>query len=154
NNAGRMQVAPNTFWYLSVPLLDYLLRYMRLAPLDCIYMPHSAFKLAREYSYVFDKPSAYLSVLCRATGEVLPTANDAWMSNSALRSWEYLDFPGSLGSQPTAQIGFRGTLDDGFVRNDLACIDLWRAVSEGEPVTAAEHERDSYILRLADQDWG
>jgi 2-polyprenyl-3-methyl-5-hydroxy-6-metoxy-1,4-benzoquinol methylase len=152
NNGGRMQVEPNTFWYLSVPLLDYLLRYMRLAPLDCIYTPHTAFKLAREYHFLFDKPSAYLSVLCRATDEILPTANDAWMPQSAQHSWEYLDFPRQRQrGDPASQIGYKGTLDNRFIRSHLPCIDLWRAVSERQPMTAAEHEADSYILRLADQ---
>jgi SAM-dependent methyltransferase len=145
NNAGRMQVEPNTFWYPSVPLLDYFLRYMRLAPVDCIYMPHSAFKLARAYRYLFDKPSAYLSVICRATDDILPTASDVWMSQSALHSWEYLDFPRqSRAGEPDSQIGYRGRLGP-------PCIDLWRAVSERAPLTAVEHEADSYILRLADQ---
>ena len=42
NNGGRLQDEGNTFWYISVPLLDYILRYFRLTPLDCVYLPHSS----------------------------------------------------------------------------------------------------------------
>src|SRR5438552_17516831 len=38
NNAGRLQEEANTFWYLSVGALDYLLRYLKLAPIDCLYI--------------------------------------------------------------------------------------------------------------------
>ncbi len=67
------------------------------------------------------------------------------MPQSALHSWEYLDFPRqNRAGELASQISYRGRIDP-------PCIDLWRAVSEREPLTAAEHEADSYILRLADQ---
>src|SRR5260221_4493235 len=42
NAAGTLQEEPNTFWYLSTGLLDYFLRLLRLAPIECLYQPHEA----------------------------------------------------------------------------------------------------------------
>ena len=70
NNAGRLQEEINTFWYLSVPTLDYLLRYLKLAPIDCLYIPHRDVKsFAR---LVTDVESGYLSVVCRARTILYP----------------------------------------------------------------------------------
>ena len=59
NNAGRIQEEANTFWYVSVPLLDYMLRYLALAPIDCSFTWHSS--LADPHvRQRFDKPSGYI----------------------------------------------------------------------------------------------
>ena len=41
NVAGHMQPESNTYWYPSARLFDYLLRYMRLEPIDCLFARHS-----------------------------------------------------------------------------------------------------------------
>src|ERR1700730_15487702 len=74
NNAGRLQEETNTFWYLSVPTLDYLLRYLKLSPLDCLYISHRDIKST--VRYVTDAESGYLSVVCRAKDDPLPSRQD------------------------------------------------------------------------------
>src|SRR6478672_2757905 len=58
NKAGRLQDEMNTFWYMSVPTLDYLLRYLKLAAIDCLYISHKDMKSS--VSYVTDAESGYL----------------------------------------------------------------------------------------------
>jgi len=87
NNAGRLQEEVNTFWYLSAGALDYLLRYLKLAPIDCLYIPHRDVKSFDRL--VTDVESGYLSVVCRAQGDIIPSREDNWMLKSAQHSWEY-----------------------------------------------------------------
>src|SRR6266540_4578692 len=86
NNAGRLQEEVNTFWYTSVEALDYLLRYLKLAPIDCLYISHRDIKSS--VRYVTDVESGYLSVVCRARDDLIPTREDNWMRKSSQHSWE------------------------------------------------------------------
>ena len=70
NNAGRLQEETNTFWYMSVPTLEYLLRYLKLAPIDCLYISHRDIKSS--VSNLTDVESGYLSVVCRAKDDLYP----------------------------------------------------------------------------------
>lgn len=151
NNNGRMQEEANTFWYLSVQFFDYLLRYFRLAPIDCLYVPHTAVR--SEVKYLFDKPSGYLSVVCRAVDDVLPDADDRWMPAAAAKSWEYMGLIRweMARRAPLSQIGYRRPLDTRFARKDGRSVELWPAVQAMPPV-AAEGERDTHLLRLSDRD--
>lgn len=151
NDAGRLQAEPNTFWYLSVKLFDYLLRYLRLAPLDCLFVPHAA--VGTGEGFVFDKASGYLSVLCRATDEPLAARGDEWMPRSAATSWEYLwltDWARAARQRPAAA-RLKGELDRQFFRTDIECLDLWAAVRGREPLTSAADPSDTHLLRLCDR---
>lgn len=139
NVAGRLQTEANTFWYPTVELFDYMLRYMRLMPIDCSLLPHQATSIG-DY-LVFDKPSGYLSVLCRAVDRA---DEDDWMRDSAATSWEYLD--GSdwarAARAPESGIEYVGDRDGGR-------IELASAVRETPPLGRAESEDDSHLLRLS-----
>jgi 2-polyprenyl-3-methyl-5-hydroxy-6-metoxy-1,4-benzoquinol methylase len=150
NNSGRMQVEANTFWYISVKLFDYLLRYLKLAPIDALFTPHTA--VHSDVRYVFAKSSGYLSVLCRATGAVKADPDDQWMADSANSSWEYLGISSELlDRQPESSIRYKGELDRSLFSSDSDCLDLWEVVNKRAPVAHAEQVADSHILRLTDQ---
>lgn len=151
NNGGRLQEERNTFWYISVKLLDYLLRYMRLAPLDSLYIPHAS--VQTDFRVTFDKPSGYLSVLCRATDDVVAADGDEWM-REATRSWEYpwLTDWKLAARQPVSNIRLKAEPDRRFYRADTGTLDLWEAVTKGEPLAAASRPQDTHLLSLADQD--
>ena len=150
NNAGQMQSEGNTFWYTSIKLLDYLLRYLKLAPLECLFFPHTAIR--SDVKYVFNKTSGYLSVLCRAVDHILPTREDEWMAESAARSWEHRELADwkQAERQPLSDIKHTGQVDARYRRDDIDCIDLSRAVAQGATVVGAPQGSDSHILRLAD----
>lgn len=149
NNEGRWQDEVNTFWYMSVPLLDYVLRYLRLAPLDCIYLPHA--NIQSHLRYMSDKPSGYISVACRAVDQPLLASTDRWMDKSARDSWEYqglIDWKRAAGN-PVSQIKYNGNTERKCLRNDTGSMDLWRAVNENAP--AGMGEGDTHVLRLGDR---
>lgn len=149
NNAGRLQEEANTFWYLSVPTLDYVLRYLKLAPIDCLYLSHRDIKSS--VRYVTDVESGYLSVVCRAKDDLLPSGEDDWMRKSAQWSWEYAglidwDF---CSRQAVTQVPYSATIEKNLLRDDTGTIDLLRAL----PIRAiheAQKSSDAHVLRLAD----
>jgi 2-polyprenyl-3-methyl-5-hydroxy-6-metoxy-1,4-benzoquinol methylase len=151
NNAGRIQEDANTFWYISVELLDYLLRYLRLAPIDCVHMRHS--DLRAHVRLKFDKPSGYVSVICRAMDDVLPAASDKWMKVSANSSWEHAGLVdwNTAAQQPVSRIEYRGNLGKHFFRTDTSSMNLWDAVQGMPALTTANSHTDSHTLRLTDR---
>ena len=149
NNAGRLQEEANTFWYLSVSTLDYFLRYLKLAPIDCLYISHRDIKSS--VRYVTDVESGYLSVVCRARDDLLPSREDDWMRKSAQHSWEYAglidwDF---CNRQPVTQVPYSATIEKDLLRDDTGTVDLLRALSI-RAIHEAEISSDAHILRLAD----
>jgi SAM-dependent methyltransferase len=136
NACGRMQEDGMTFWYPTIPLLEYQLRYMRLEPVDALLEPSSGMK--SRVRYVFDKPSGYLSVLCRATDAV---AGDPWMAGSAGLAWDNQNFSDwdRADRQPVSRLGAPYTP-----------ISLDADTVERIPGTAATSQ-DAHVLHLSDQ---
>jgi SAM-dependent methyltransferase len=135
NVAGHMQPEANTFWYPTARLFDYLLRYFRLEPIDCLFSPHA--RLGDHYR--FDRPSGYLAVACRAVEEI---ETDPWME-AAMKSWEYVglsDWRLAM-EQPSSAIRYHAP-SDGPIR-------LEDAAERMEPVSYPAAEEDSHCLRLA-----
>jgi 2-polyprenyl-3-methyl-5-hydroxy-6-metoxy-1,4-benzoquinol methylase len=85
NAGGRLNQETNTFWYLSVPTVDYLLRYLRLRPIDALLIPEGNFH--QPLRSEIGKQTGYLGVLCRADDDALN--HDEWMARSVSESWEY-----------------------------------------------------------------
>jgi hypothetical protein len=150
NDGGRLQTEGNLFWYLSVPLFDYLLRYLRLAPVDCVYSAHSDIDWG---DYTIDKPTGYLAVACRAVDTPLPTAEDAWMSHSMHASWEYLNLCdwSRAERQPSSSIGYAADTDPGLLRPDTGTVNLLEAIRTQGSAWPARSLEESHHLRLGDR---
>ena len=163
NAKGQLQEEPNTFWYLSTGLLDYFLRYLQLAPIDCVYLPHE--NMTTAWRMRTGKLSGYVTVLCRAVDRILPTSDDEWMTDSAARSWEYDWIPDwkRARSQPMSRIGTRSGRVTHGSRNDIGVtrwqqltrqappvIDITTAVEERASVSEAVKLSDSHTLSLGD----
>jgi hypothetical protein len=88
--------------------------------------------------YVFDKPSGYLSVLCRATDAV---AGDPWMAGSAGFAWDNQNFSDwdRADRQPVSRLGAPYTP-----------ITLDANTVERIPGIAATSQ-DAHVLHLSDQ---
>jgi 2-polyprenyl-3-methyl-5-hydroxy-6-metoxy-1,4-benzoquinol methylase len=146
NNSGRLQREPNTFWYLTIPMFDYMLRYFQLAPIDCLY-----YKMPRDYKHKhppkdadqwFDSNPGYLSVICRAIDDKGAAFDDSWMSSSISQSWEYfLCDQQMIDGQSRSKISYR---------NGDTTIDLRERLSQTQPLETAPMPRDSHWLRLHD----
>lgn len=135
NNAGRLQEEQNTFWYLSTGFLDYLLRYLRLLPIDCEWVDHK--NLKTDVRYTFDKPSGYASVVCRAVDDMYL---DHWAERSSKESWEYTGFIDMkrANSHPVSRIRYLGDERNLSIANLLA-------------IKSTEHAIHNHTLKLSDQ---
>jgi SAM-dependent methyltransferase len=98
NEQGSLQTNLTTYWYPTVSLFDYLLRYFRLMPID----------VAFSNSQPPDK--GYMSVICRAVPDVVADPHDQWMQPSAWHSWDSMWYGGlemARGRSETSNIGFK-----------------------------------------------
>jgi 2-polyprenyl-3-methyl-5-hydroxy-6-metoxy-1,4-benzoquinol methylase len=141
NNGGRLQEEPNTFWYISIELLDYMLRLFRLTPVDCLYISHDEIKA--DFRFVTDKPSGYLSVVCRASDEQV-AGNDEWMKRAAQLSWEYIgltDWDRAI-TNPVSDIGYSAS----------ERLDLMEAVRDRGSYGSAKGLQDTHALMLSDSE--
>ncbi len=151
NTSGKLQTEINTFWYPSIPLLEYFLRYFNFAPIDCLYSRH----LSNSPIYVPGKECGFISIVCRAVdaGAALP-AGDKWAESSMRSSWEYLDLSKQRHSpqEPTSAIGYDlpDVLQQQVARN--GSIDLYLAVNElGRRALPTQRKQDTYLLQLGDE---
>jgi 2-polyprenyl-3-methyl-5-hydroxy-6-metoxy-1,4-benzoquinol methylase len=149
NDAGRLQDETNTFWYVSVPMLDYMLRYLKLALMDCIHLPHR--NIRSHIRYLANTESGYLSLVCKAVDAPLATSDDRWMRSSVDQSWESLGLVDwkRAESNRRSEITYNQTAPR-VVRGDTGSLDLWRAVQEDPPMAMTTVESDTHTLRLAD----
>ena len=110
NRAGMLNTECNTFWYLSVGLLEYFLRYLRLQPIKVLCFVHGEhWRGPGDRGPNEDR--GYVSVLCRA---VDGSDADAWMQESAIGSIEYTlgtDWA-TADSQPVSDIALTEELTD------------------------------------------
>jgi 2-polyprenyl-3-methyl-5-hydroxy-6-metoxy-1,4-benzoquinol methylase len=136
NVAGQMQREANTFWYPTAGLLDYLLRYMRLQPIDCMFLPHAQLG----HDYAFDIPSGYASVACRAVDRI---EGDPWMM-SAMSSWDYLGLSDWGLAESQDESGIVYDAPDGS-----GPIDIPEHIERTAPVTHPAAEDDSHYLGLS-----
>ncbi|WP_406815934.1 class I SAM-dependent methyltransferase [Mycobacterium sp. M23085] len=140
NNSGRFQSESNTFWYLTIPMLDYMLRYFQLAPIDCLYHRYPPQDTVR---WVKDSSAGYLSVVCRAVDDKGASFGDRWLNASVSESWEYfLCDQKMIDGQSRSKIGYR---------NGDETIDIQERLSQTKPVEAAHFLHDTNSLRLADK---
>ncbi|GAA5786455.1 class I SAM-dependent methyltransferase [Chitiniphilus shinanonensis] len=151
NTAGKLQTEPNTFWYPSIPLLEYMLRYFNFAPIDCLYSRHPSDSAL----FVPGKECGFISIVCRAVdrGNALP-ANDNWARHSMLGSWEYMGLsPQQHGmDQPVSTIGYDVPEVLQAQVAQKGSIDLHLAVNEyGRRIIRATRAQDTYLLRLGDE---
>jgi hypothetical protein len=152
NTGGKLQTEANTFWYPSIPLLEYFLRYFNLMPIDCLYSRHPS---SNPWLYVAGKECGNVSIVCRAVdaGGALP-AGDSWAQRSMLGSWEYQGLSKQAVSHQspasTIEYNIPDELQEQVARN--GSIDVFLAVNEfGRRVVRAQSEQDTFFLKLGDK---
>jgi 2-polyprenyl-3-methyl-5-hydroxy-6-metoxy-1,4-benzoquinol methylase len=137
NNSGKFQSEGNTFWYLTIPMFDYMLRYFQLAPIDCLYHKYEPKDAVHR-----DSSTGYVSVVCRAVDDKGAGFNDTWLSESVSVSWEYLQCNQKMiDGQSRSKIGYR---------NGDKTIDMLEYLSRSTPVGTPSSSQDTNFLRLAD----
>lgn len=139
NAAGRLTKELNTFWYLSVPTLDYMLRYLRLRPVDALLVPEAV--IHQPLRGQIPRKTGYLGVLCRADDAALN--HDDWMSASARESWEYRQGADWKRARKQPHSSVRLLTPERTDPLDVASLSV--AESPASP-------GDNHVLRLSDRD--
>ena len=150
NDRGKLQREATTYWYPSIPLYDYLLRYFELLPIDCLYHPYARDDSTR---FTSEFESGYLSVVCRATDDPSFDSDDAWAPESITDSYESILLwdRAKQAAQPVSTIGYRHAPDPQLLHANGRSLDLWKAVDALPPVGAASQPQDTHALLLADR---
>ena len=150
NNSGKLNPEINSFWYLSVPCFDYMLKYFRLEPIDFLYHPDRANDQLGSNN---DINTGYLSVVCRATDSILAGSDDDWIAPSIQNSWENTALCDEvmLSKQSSSLIRYRKPLEREPNNSDDRSIDLQRAIKNQEPIISPAQSTDSHILHLKDE---
>ncbi|MGH6925419.1 MAG: class I SAM-dependent methyltransferase [Propylenella sp.] len=111
NAAGALnKVDATTFWYPSVRMLDYMLRMLRLLPLDLAFYGNR------------------LAIACRAVRDVPSPAGDEWLQKTYVAR-DYLDLTDwtILDRSVDGEVGYSAPSD--LPRLDDGGIDVWKAYS-------------------------
>lgn len=150
NSHGRLQTEANTFWYLSVPLFDYLLRMLKLAPVDCLHLDHADVDMP---VHVEGMRTGYLSVLCRASDDVVAADGDTYLAAVRDHSWEHQTLtPWQIvDGSPFSTIAQLDRSPDVVRRPDADAIDLWATVQQQPAHGPATVPADAHVLHLADE---
>lgn len=150
NDGGRLQEEANTFWYLSVKYFDYMLRFLKLQPIDCAFFPHSQIRSA--VRYIADVPTGYMSVVCRTVDDVLPAPTDHWMALAMQHSWEMNGLTNwdRAGAQKPSTIPYRANPARPMDSVTGQSIDLHAAVMDSASHVTAPAPCDTQYLRLSD----
>lgn len=148
NARGHLQEEVNTFWYHSVPMLEYLIRFFKMVPIDALYCPHSDVNPA---NYAPGVDSGYMSVMCRAVDDGDIRDGDLWAAKARHASWEYIGLCNSamMNAQPRSAISYRG--DGDAPAGPPVGIDLFKTIAdERHVVRAVDDSRNAHTLRLGD----
>lgn len=127
NARGSLSPDSSTYFLISVPLLEYLLRYFKLTPIDCV---------ASHAVTLGGRKAARVAVTCRATNDLGP-GTDPWMESATgqvdyrtLIDWDSID---PSGEDPPAYTSPASS----FVGSDGRC-DVTRTVFESPPLELPE----------------
>jgi len=148
NAHGALQRETNTFWYHSVPMLEALIRYFKMVPIDFLFCPHSDVNPA---NYVPGLNSGYMSVVCRAVDDAEIENADIWAAHSRMASWEFLSLCNGemMAGQPSSTISYRGDRDRNA--SSIHGIHLMDSINDPERIVASvDDSRNSHTLHLSD----
>lgn len=139
NDKGRFLKGTN-YWQISVKCLDYILRFLRLKPLDCAY-----------YNFGDDKPlpTCRIAIVCQAMDKVLPENDDEWMPKIGKRQnihfQEFLDWNELNNNQNS--LNYSGNRDNLIFRKNMDAVDLHETVKSAKETTV-DNEEEQVFLKL------
>jgi SAM-dependent methyltransferase len=127
NDQGRHYFDWTSFWFITPPCLDSILRYYRLAPLDCVFLhPDTS----------GSKPICRIAVACRAMRDCIPLEGDRWMRD-ATKTFDYsgvIDWEHSENSTVTDNVPYDLTNVQLPRHPGIHTCDLGATVKTGQPL--------------------
>jgi SAM-dependent methyltransferase len=130
NAYGNIENDCHNYWQLSVELLDYLLRYFRLRPLDCVHFPLSG--VAAEDG----SPVLRVCIPCEAVAISLPDPGDTYMAVDGRD--DDADFP-NWGSETVRALSYTPSVSD-LVRRPSGAVNLHETIIRTAPLAYGESD--------------
>jgi SAM-dependent methyltransferase len=129
NAAGKYYPGTNYF-QVSLDCLDYMLRYLRLEPIDCVYVKQS-----------FRENIVRVGIVCRAVEHCVSEQGDLWMpqsngSNSFLIDLkDFLNWENVInkGDQPNPHYEIQNSSVS--LRKDIGTVDIFNTVISSPPLS-------------------
>jgi 2-polyprenyl-3-methyl-5-hydroxy-6-metoxy-1,4-benzoquinol methylase len=146
NDRGRLQSEPNTYWYISIGMLDYMLRLLSLKPIDMRYLGDKEDKSQIQPDAWF----ATVSVLCQATEKAVGAPDDAWMQACSRNGWEievYNVRPRIAGCSRAKVRSSSGPL---VLAEGTGAVDLYRTILARSAEKPPRSPADARVLRRND----
>jgi len=125
NAAGTLTDGGDNFWLLNVGLVDYLLRFVRLRPIDVHHLSNAG------------RPTARVCVVCEAVDEPPGDPADTWIRLPQARDFaEYLDWRALREAAP-ARVRYAAARP-GLPWHPWGSVDLWESVARMPPLPPTE----------------
>jgi SAM-dependent methyltransferase len=129
NSAGRF--TPAGLWFITPRLLDYLLRFLRLRPLDVVHVPGGGGDHLRP-------PQGRVAIACRAVSAPVAQTGDEWMTGDMTLDFaEFIDWDSVASDAPEV------AYDDsraGLVRRDDGTLDVLASIEATEAIPAGPEQ--------------
>jgi len=143
NARGEIYNYQGHYWFPSVGCLDYLVRYLRLRPLDCCYV----YRFGPEPR----QPTVRVAIVLRAETGILAAADDEFMKvqndfDFVRNSFGLVDWYAQSDLRPVPYAVQNRKL---VYRRDPECVDVEASVRSMPALDAAEHAH-LHTLRLSD----
>jgi SAM-dependent methyltransferase len=130
NAGGQLANDCHNYWNLSVGLLDYLLRYFKLKPLDCLYSEIDG-RTAEDSANVLR-----VCIPCEATAAGIPDPGDAFMVVPGRDDdADYPEWP----SEAHAPLSYTPSIRDLILR-ESGTVDLYQTILNTPPTVWDEDE--------------
>jgi hypothetical protein len=136
NAAGYLIRDHHNYWNLSVTLLDYLLRYFRLKPIDCCFLEGAG------HNADDGSPAIRIGVTCRAMTSGMPDDGDTYMVVKDRD--DDANFPDWTSNTAKAELGY-STSNPDLVKRSSGAVNLYETIVRSQPLSPCD---DDVRLRL------
>jgi SAM-dependent methyltransferase len=139
NAEGRFYPGTNYFM-VSVECLEYMLRFLRFQPLDCIYLLHEKDKKT-------NLQICRICIACRAVAQPIATSDDKWTNKTIFQEDldEFLNWAALENNQ--TQVTYNKISNGSVLREDCDSINIYESVINSEP---QKSNKDLIKLKLTD----
>ncbi|MGB3534810.1 MAG: hypothetical protein WBA13_15005 [Microcoleaceae cyanobacterium] len=134
-NANGQFFSGTNYWQVSLECLDYMLRLLRLKPIDLVYFCKKSTKICR------------ISIVCQAIDHALAEKNDKWISkiDKSIQFSELLDWKELETGLP--QLSYYSNRNDLIFRDETESLNIYKTVLDTDPLKI-DNANEQLCLKL------
>ena len=148
-NAGKFYPYTN-YWQITVECLDYLLRFIKLEPLDCVYFVQKEIE-DTSLSHSKSLKLCRVCIACRAVDHCIPCEKDEWMKQSTRGLFnndfrEFIDW-GIVEDGSFSDVDYKIQNKNNIIRQDTGTINIFKTI-QNSPCLEINDLNEQVRLRL------